>query len=185
MLPDDYSLGLATDADIEALHEHLARETRDNGDGGLFFSPYDPDEPPRPLTPERRDATASAFARALTEPLWQRTWVLRHRASGSRVLGSLSLYGGRLPSELHRASLGMGIEPEHRERRCGSAMVEHAVRWAREQSPLRWIDLGVFSMNARARALYKRVGFVEVSERRDAFRVRGVSITDISMTLSL
>lgn len=185
MLPDDYSLGLATDADIDAIHEHLAHEMSDNGEGGLFFSPYDPDEPPRPLTAERREALAAGYARPLSEPLWQRTWVLRHRAFGGRVLGSLSLYGGRLPSELHRASLGMGIEPEHRERRCGSAMVDHALRWAREQPQLRWIDLGVFSMNARARALYTRFGFVEVSERRDAFRVRGVSITDISMTLAL
>jgi len=184
-VPTEYSLALATQDDVRALTEHWTREVLDNGEDGVFFSPYEPDEDARPATPDRIEAIARAFARPLTEPHWQRTWVLRHKAHGHRVLGSLSLYGGRLLSELHRAGLGMGIEREHRGQRIGTAMVQRAVDWARAQQSLAWIDLGVFSMNARARALYKRFGFVEVSERRDAFRVRGVSITDVNMTLAL
>jgi RimJ/RimL family protein N-acetyltransferase len=185
MLPTGYSLTLAGADDVRALTKHWSREVLDNGDDGLFFSPYEPDEDARPATPDRVESIARALVRPLDEPSWQRAWVLRSHALGPRVLGSLSLYGGRLPSELHRVGLGMGIEPEHRGRRIGSAMVETALEWARAQERLAWIDLGVFAMNARARALYKRFGFVEVSERRDAFRVRGVSITDVSMTLAL
>jgi len=184
-VPMEYSLALATQDDVRALTEHWTREVLDNGEYGVFFSPYEPDEDAQPATPKRIEAIARAFARPLTEPHWQRTWVLRHKAHGHRVLGSLSLYGGRLLSELHRAGLGMGIEREHRGQRIGTAMVQRAVDWARAQQSLAWIDLGVFSMNARARARYKRFGFVEVSERRDAFRVRGVSITDVNMTLAL
>ncbi len=185
MLPPEYSLTPAVADDVRPLTEHWAREVLDNGDGGLFFSPYEPDEDSRPATPDRIDGIARAITRPLSEPLWQRVWVLRHKSSAQRVLGSLSLYGGRLPAELHRAGLGMGIEPEHRGKRIGTAMVRTALEWARTQPELTWIDLGVFAMNARARALYKRFGFVEVSERKDAFRVSGVSITDVNMTLAL
>jgi len=48
-----------------------------------------------------------------------------------------------------------------------------------------WIDLGVFAHNEAARALYKSVGFVEVGTVKDQFRVDGVSIDDVSMTLAL
>lgn len=184
-LPPLYTLRLATADDVRALTDHWTREVLDNGDDGVFFSPYEPDEDARPATPDRIEAIARAYARPLSEPHWQRTWLLRHQEHGARVLGSLSLYGGRLLSELHRAGLGMGIEPEHRGKRIGTAMVHTAIEWARAQESLAWIDLGVFAMNARARALYKRFGFTEVGERRDAFRVRGVSITDVNMTLSL
>lgn len=181
----EYSIVVASAADVRALAEHWQREVIDNGRDGLWFSPYDPDEDAKPITDERIAQISAAIERPVTEPMWQRVWTLRHRDAPERVLGSLSLHGGRIVSELHRCSLGMGIEPEHRGRRNGTALVEQAIAWARATGQLSWIDLGVFAGNHRAKALYTRAGFAVVGERRDAFRVRGVKITDVTMTLCL
>jgi RimJ/RimL family protein N-acetyltransferase len=63
--------------------------------------------------------------------------------------------------------------------------METAIAWARGEARLSYIDLGVFVGNDRARRLYERMGFVEQWIRRDAFRVEGVVIDDIQMTLAL
>lgn len=181
----EYSIVVATAKDVRALAEHWQREVVDNGRDGLWFSPYDPDEDAKPITDDRIAQITAAIARPLSEPMWQRVWTLRHRDQPEVVLGSLSLHGGRITSELHRCSLGMGIEPEHRGQRNGTAMVETAIEWARSITQLAWIDLGVFEGNRRARALYERAGFATVAERPDAFRVRDVRITDVTMTLDL
>jgi RimJ/RimL family protein N-acetyltransferase len=180
-----YSLTFARAEDARAIAEHWSREVVDNGEDGLWFSPYDPREDARPVTESRIEQLATALDRPLTEPMWQRAWLLRSERDGHRVLGSLSLYGGRLASEMHRCSLGMGLEAAHRGKRIGSEMLRVAIEWAKRQETLAWIDLGVFEGNARARALYERAGFQLSGVRRDAFRVRGVSVTDLSMSLAL
>ena len=59
------------------------------------------------------------------------------------------------------------------------------MQWCRDATDLAWIDLGVFAHNEAARALYRKVGFVELGTTRDRFRVDGTSIDDIHMTLAL
>ena len=64
----------------------------------------------------------------------------------------------------------------------GSA--ETALGWAADQG-LAWVDLGVFSENAPARALYRKLGFEEVGIVEDAFRVDGSSLDDVAMVFRL
>jgi RimJ/RimL family protein N-acetyltransferase len=47
------------------------------------------------------------------------------------------------------------------------------------------MDLGVFADNTAARVLYGKLGFVEIGMWRDRFRVDGMQIDDIQMTLAL
>ncbi len=60
----------------------------------------------------------------------------------------------------------------------------HAKRFGFRQT-VRWLDLGVFAHNTRARAVYRKAGFVELATTRDQFRVGGTSIDDVMMTLAL
>ncbi|MGN6109769.1 MAG: GNAT family N-acetyltransferase [Kofleriaceae bacterium] len=166
--------------DLPALCEHIQRHAAESGrDGDVIFRPR--------AAEELIDVAAAAeryqiaWARTIAEPQWMRTWALSDRG---RVLGHLDLIGGRVPSELHRASIGMGLERAARGQGHGRALLQTAIDWARERG-LSWIDLGVFAHNARARRLYESMGFVETGRTRDQFRVEGTSIDDIAMTLAL
>jgi RimJ/RimL family protein N-acetyltransferase len=106
---------------------------------------------------------------------------------GAQVVGHLELRGGRVPAELHRATLGMGILRAFTGQGHGRRLCEVALRWARDTAELDWIDLGVFAGNEPARKLYRRMGFVEIGVRADAFHLRdaGVAVDDVEMTLRL
>ena len=80
----------------------------------------------------------------------------------------------------------MGIQRAFTGQGHGQRLIEVAVRWARDEAKLAWIDLGVFAHNLPARKLYRRMGFVEQGLHRDAFRLdAGLSVDDIQMTLEL
>jgi RimJ/RimL family protein N-acetyltransferase len=173
-------------ADARALAEHVARHAAESGRGGdLVFRPRSSaEEVDVPAAIARHRA---AWACSITTPLWLRTWGLVEEGpdeARSTIYGHLDLTGGRLPAELHRATLGMGIERAARGRGLGRALIQAAIAWARAHG-LAWIDLGVFAHNAPARALYASMGFVQTGAVRDQFRVDGVTIDDISMSLAL
>jgi RimJ/RimL family protein N-acetyltransferase len=131
-----------------------------------------------------RAGFVSRLSKPLDEPLWGRTWLLVEGAS--RVVGHLELRGGRVPAEMHRATLGMGILRAHTGRGHGRRLVDAAVCWARDAAGLTWIDLGVFASNAPARKLYARMGFLEIGRREDAFHLdAGPQVDDIQMALRL
>jgi RimJ/RimL family protein N-acetyltransferase len=129
----------------------------------------------------REERLRTQWVKPLTEPGWMRTWGL---FAGDAIVGHLDLKGGPILSDLHRATLGIGLEAGHRDRGLGRAMCETAIAWSRLQG-LAWIDLGVFGPNLRAQALYRKLGFVEVGRMTDRFRLDGESIDDIMMTLAL
>jgi len=178
--PPTRTLGLLADEHAIPLCAHIRRHSAESGrDGDLIFRPRSSSEElDEPAAIERHRLE---WARPLSEPLWLRTWGLLEDGA---VLGHLDLHGGRLPAELHRATLGMGLERAARGQGHGRAMMETAIAWARDHG-LAWLDLGVFAHNKPARALYASVGFVEVGTTRDQFRVDGVSIDDVAMTLRL
>jgi RimJ/RimL family protein N-acetyltransferase len=77
-----------------------------------------------------------------------------------RVVGSLSIRRDDHPATWHVATLGMFVIASHRGRGIGTALMDEAMRWAREQR-LERIELTVYPHNERAIALYRRFGFVE------------------------
>jgi RimJ/RimL family protein N-acetyltransferase len=133
-----------------------------------------------------RASFVDRLGRGLDEPLWGRAWLLLDPYDGTRVVGHVELRGGRVPAEMHRATLGMGILRAYTGQGHGRRLVETVIAWARDEAALRWIDLGVFSNNAPARKLYARMGFVDIGERKDAFRLdAGPVIDDVQMALRL
>lgn len=167
------------EATLEPFVRFLIEHTAESGrDGSPHFCPSR-----RMSRNELRDATVARWSRALDEPLWGRAWLLW---SGERVIGHLELRGGRIPAELHRATLGMGLLRSFTGRGHGRRLMEIALPWARDVAGLGWIDLGVFSDNLPARKLYQRMGFVEQGVKPDAFRLEGgVVIDDVQMVLAL
>lgn len=171
---------LLTDVAIPAFVLHLGRNALESGrDGDPFSRARSADDPP----------DVAAIALRLSEtwrlpvacPGWERGFGLW--ADGA-IRGHLDLTGGSLPTALHRAGIGMGIERPWRGAGWGTRLLGDAVAWARAAG-LAWLDLGVFSHNAPARALYAKLGFVETGVTVDAFRIDGQAVDDVAMTLRL
>jgi ribosomal protein S18 acetylase RimI-like enzyme len=172
-------VGLAA-KDLDALARHIVEQNAESGRGGS----------PRfavaqaMVREEVRSNLGVRLAKDLDEPLWGRIWALY--TPDDRIAGHIELRGGRVPSEMHRALLGMGILRAYTGRGHGARLVETAVAWAREVAKLEWIDLGVFSGNTPARKLYRKMGFVEIGTKEDAFHLEdGARIDDVMMVLRL
>jgi RimJ/RimL family protein N-acetyltransferase len=64
---------------------------------------------------------------------------------------------------------GMLVDREWRGRGVGSALIQAAIAWARDQG-LHKLCLEVFSQNTAAIALYRKCGFVEEGHRVKQYR---------------
>ncbi len=172
---------LAGRADVEAYADHVTRHAVESGrDGMPHFA--------LARTTDRQRVIAGALEgwdRSLREVLWGRTFLLLDTTTGE-IVGHVELRGGRVLAEMHRATLGMGIERAYTRQGHGRRLISTATEWARDRVGLSWIDLGVFENNEFARKLYQRMGFVEAGVRPDAFRLdAGVVVADVSMALRL
>lgn len=167
--------------DIDALVAHLVRHAGESGRGGApVFGPH-----PRGRQPDPEPLRARRLVGWQIEPTrsnWERAWGY---FSEGALVGHAELHGGKIDTELHRATLGIGLEAAHRGAGNGEALVRATLAWMRSIESLAWLDLGVFEHNQPARALYAKLGFAEVGRVEDRFRVDGRSICDIRMTLSL
>jgi ribosomal protein S18 acetylase RimI-like enzyme len=60
----------------------------------------------------------------------------------------------------HVASIGIAVAPDRRGGGVGSALMSHAIRWARSVG-VEKIVLAVYPHNTAAIALYRKFGFVD------------------------
>jgi ribosomal protein S18 acetylase RimI-like enzyme len=168
------------DVDLPVLVAHIVRHSSESGSGGdVIFRPRSSGAAIDEMATIERHQIG--WAQPIDEPYWLRTW---GAVVDGEIRGHLDLHGGRLPSESHRAMLGMGVERGFRGQGHGRALLAAAIAWAKN-AELAWLDLGVFAHNRRARALYAAVGFVEVGITRDRYRVDGTVIDDVAMVLAL
>jgi RimJ/RimL family protein N-acetyltransferase len=85
-----------------------------------------------------------------------------------QIAGWISLSGHELKKLSHVAMLGTAVDRNFRGRGIGSALVSHAIQWAKTSSSLRRIALAVFESNTPAVAIYKKFGFeIEGIERNE------------------
>jgi ribosomal protein S18 acetylase RimI-like enzyme len=144
--------------------------------------PSTPRLPGQDFDPDKRAKSLEAmWLRDLASPSWGRAWAAWQ---DGRIVGNVRLQGSPVPAERHRALLMIGVEREYHRRGTGSALMAEAIAFAQEHA-LAWIDLGVFSGNEPARALYQKLGFVEIGRKEDQFRVGDTRLVGISMALDL
>jgi RimJ/RimL family protein N-acetyltransferase len=80
--------------------------------------------------------------------------------AGDVIIGSISIKRDGHPATRHSASIGMFVTSAWRGRGVGTALMDGAMRWARDAGVER-VDLSVYPHNQPAIALYRRFGFVE------------------------
>ena len=170
------TIRLLRTSDLRAAGQHIERHAAESGrEGDIVFAPFSEFD---------RDAYEASryesWRRSLDLPGWERCWAA---LVNDRLVGHLDLTGGHLYSALHRARLGIGVERAHRGLGLGHSLLTAALRWARAERAISWVDLSVFGHNQRAQALYERFGFAEIGRTKDAYRVGRQSIDDVHMTL--
>ncbi|MGH9270530.1 MAG: GNAT family N-acetyltransferase [Ilumatobacteraceae bacterium] len=167
--------------DVDAyLDLNAAVDAGSGVDGAAHSHPYSRFEPFDRV--EAHDREVTRWSTPVGDLGWRRAWGLR---TGGALIGYVYLAGGTLRAESHRAGLGMGVLGSHRRRGGGSMLLDAAIAWARDETGLAWIDLGVFTDNRGAHALYATRGFREVGRTPDRFRVDGARLDDIAMTLDV
>jgi RimJ/RimL family protein N-acetyltransferase len=85
--------------------------------------------------------------------------------AGEQVIGSINVEASRHGF----GEIGMAVSMPWRGRGVGSALVEAATDWAREQGMHKLI-LSVFAHNTAAIALYRKSGFIEEGRRTKQYR---------------
>lgn len=101
-----------------------------------------------------------------------------------RVVGWCDITRHFRPTQSHRGSLGMGIIPAYRGNRLGQRLMEAALNAANDVGLIR-IELFVHADNARAIALYERVGFRREGVERRGTLIDGRFIDSIRLALML
>lgn len=165
---------------------HLSRNVPTSGVGDTpIFSAM----PGRiPFDAEARfERTLHSLKLPIDEHGWQRIWGAFVNIEGKEnIVGAVGLSTSRyLPTQKHRAVLGMGIEIPFRSKGLGKVLLEQLIHWSIKQPHLAWIDLGVFSHNYPARRLYESFGFVETGRTEDCFRIDDIRVDDIQMVLDI
>ncbi len=167
-------------ADLPAFFDYLNAHLAGNGrDGAPLFQPM-PRGSSFPV--EKRAGFAEGLATALDQPGWRRLWLAEGEDG---ILGHIDLRARPEGAARHRCLLGMGVHERARRGGLGMALLDVAVAWAGESAGLEWVDLEVLGVNAPARGLYRKRGFVQTGEIPDLFHIEGERLAYIYMSLAL
>ena len=170
----------ATANDLPALFAYLGEQLAENGRDGILFQPMAPTLDGVP--PAMCERFSIGIATPVGQPGWRHAWIALDAAG--RIAGHIDLRGRPEPACAHRALLGMGVRHDLRRAGVGTLLVQEALAWARLMG-FAWVDLEVLSQNHKARALYARCGFTQTGEVPDLYRIGGVSVGEVSMSVQL
>jgi ribosomal protein S18 acetylase RimI-like enzyme len=131
-----------------------------------------------------RDAESAIFG--MEAPAVERAGGGRTAAAGTELVAAAAVERMKRPRFAHRARIwGVFVEPEHRGRGLGRAVVEAAVAAARGWAGVDYVDLAVSANAPAAEHLYRRLGFVAWGREPEATEHAGRRHDEIHMTLRL
>ena len=97
-----------------------------------------------------------------------------------RVVGQIDAHISSYTKAHHVASLGIAIVKGYRSLGIGRALMDHLLAWMKVRG-VEKATLEVFSTNARAIALYQKMGFEIEGSRKRQFKIRGQYVDDVYM----
>ena len=103
----------------------------------------------------------------------------------AHIVGMLNCDGGKRKAIHHAATLGVSVSKDWRNRGVGSALMAHAIEWAKRTKIIKRIELTVFARNVAAIHVYKKYGFVVEGRRRRSIYRDGEYLDDVMMAVIL
>ncbi len=104
----------------------------------------------------------------------------------SELIAAVGILRQASPKFRHRASIwGVFVEPDHRRKGLGRAVMSAAIDLARTWPGVDYVDLGVSERADAARRLYESLGFVAWGREPEATEIDGRRYDEIHMTLRL
>jgi ribosomal protein S18 acetylase RimI-like enzyme len=101
------------------------------------------------------------------------------------IVGHAFLEISPLQSLRHVADLNIAVHKGFQSRGIGTQLMEKIIEWAKQSESIEKIELNVRASNARAIALYKKMGFLEEGCLKRRVKVGDIYIDDILMALHL
>ncbi len=89
---------------------------------------------------------------------------------GDQIIGWCRVFPGTAPKTRHAADIGIGLLPPYREQGIGTRLLERAIDWAKAQGFAK-LTADCFSTNLRARALFRKLDFIETGVRYRQFKI--------------
>jgi len=102
-----------------------------------------------------------------------------------KLVGNINVDGNQRQILRHTAVFGMGMHKEWQSCGLGTAILNAAVNWAKNDSDLEILFLQVYAENEAGLALYRKMGFVEHGRIPNFFKQNGRYHDEISMHLVL
>ncbi|MDE1838110.1 MAG: GNAT family N-acetyltransferase [Euryarchaeota archaeon] len=99
-----------------------------------------------------------------------------------KIRGLLNVGRGRWSKDAHVATLGMSCHPDFRGIGLGTALLSQALDWARSVG-VKKVSLEVFSTNAAAISLYRKMGFQEEGRLKGHFLIDDAPVEAVFMAL--
>jgi RimJ/RimL family protein N-acetyltransferase len=85
----------------------------------------------------------------------------------------------------HNSEVAISVKKEYWRNGIGKSILEELIRFAKENSTIKNISLGVKASNSNAIKLYNKFGFVKVGVHRNFFNINGIFDDEILMDLYL
>ncbi len=162
---------------VDYLHAHMSES---GINGNLIYTPFPLNyEHPKELMVKN---ISENLKKSFNETRWERTFIC---LENDKIIAHAALKGHHLDAALHRCELGLGMNKGVRGQGLGKQILSYSIDWIKQNSPIEYIDLYVFSHNIAAIKLYTQLSFSQIGVNRDMFRVNGQSIDDNRMTLKL
>lgn len=166
--------------DIEQYTDHCIEHMREKGIGNIYVHPF------LSTHPWNKEEFLASLTKKWTLPQYSPNWEIAWVAVvNNQFVGHLNLRCGGIEASKHRMRLGMGIITPYRSMGLGKELLDTAIKWAKAQEAVSWIELSVFAKNSTARKLYASFGFQEQWVIKDAIRLEDEIIDDVQMTLKL
>ncbi|OEE66734.1 GNAT family N-acetyltransferase [Enterovibrio norvegicus FF-33] len=166
--------------DMAALFAYLNRQLEENGaEGGALFQPLSRDECVVSDDVKKRFSDGVLADRESSN--WRKIWLAKN--SSGNIVGHIDLRHYADEHCRHRVLLGMGVDRAVRRQGLGESLLKTAIAFCQNDEKTEWLDLNVIGCNEKAITLYRKLGFEQLGEISDYYRIDGQSYSELTFTL--